>query len=313
MAAQRAAKAAQKAAKKGTAPVVSGAVGERINSVSEVVRENRKLILGVLLAVTSVFVLAAAWNVYSSITSRNAGSALAQAVAVASENMRAEQKHLVAGADKEEYESEQENASPDPERTLAKFEQTVANHPGSAAAKWARLGEARELYEAARYDEAARSYDAALKAAGDNEYLRSRALEGLGFCLEIEKKYDQARDRFEQMGALASGTFKPLADYHVARMHLAQGDEKRAGAILSELVSSLQSGSPDGLLHRYVRFEASARLRELGISPQRSKGAAPAPAMRGGKASVRKKAPGTEERAEQSGKPDGITGENEER
>ncbi len=271
LAAQRAAKAAQKAAKKGTAPMVSGAVGERVSRFNEAVQENRKLITSSLLAVAAVVVLATAWNVISSVTSRNAGSALAEAVLVARANMEAEQEQLAGGGQGEEQEHEFAAGKPSPKKVLEKFKQTAASHSGSEAAKWARLGEAGELYAAARYDEAARAYTAALEAAGKDEFVRSRALEGLGFCLEAEKKLDQARERFEQMGALSSGAFKPLADYHVARIYLAQGDKKNAGASLSEVVSSLQSSSSGGNAgrHRYVRFEANARLRELGITPQR--------------------------------------------
>jgi tetratricopeptide (TPR) repeat protein len=272
LAAQRAAKAAQKAAKKGTAPMVPTAVGARVSRFNELMEQNRKLILGSALALVSVLVLVTAWRLFSSTTSRSAGRALAQAVSEVSEAIRADQERL---ADEQEG-AATEAKKPDAAKALREFRETVRRYPGTEAAGWARLGEAKELYAAGKYAEPAWAYDAAVEAADNDEFVKSRALEGLGFSLEAQKKYAEALDRFRHMAELAGGAFAPLAEYHVARMYIAQGDRQRAAVKLNEVVSSLREGSSSDAAgrNRYVMFEAGARLRELGYTPRRPRRAA---------------------------------------
>lgn len=266
LAAQRAAKAAQKAAKKGTAPMVPSAVGERVSRFNELVEQNKRLILGSVLGVALVLLLATAWNTYYSAAARSAGKALAEVVSAVNADIRAEQVRLAAGE-----EGDATAKKPDADRVLRGFNEAVETHPQTKAATWARLGEAKALYSAGKYAEAARVYTAALKAAGDDAFIASRALEGLGISLEGEKKRKEALARFQEMAELAGGAFKPLAEYHVARMYIAQGDKKRAVVKLNEVVTALQSSSSGDARsrYRYVMVEASARLRELGYSPRR--------------------------------------------
>jgi tetratricopeptide (TPR) repeat protein len=266
LAAQRAAKAAQKAAKKGTAPVVPSAVGERFSRFNELVEQNKRLILGSVLGVALVLLLATAWNTYSSAAARSAGKALAEAVSAVNANIRAERERLASGEG-----GDATVKKPDADRVLRGFSEAVETHPRTKASTWARLGEAKALYSSGKYAEAARAYAAVLEAAGDDAFIASRALEGLGISLEGEKKHKEALARFKEMAELAGGAFKPLADYHVARMYIAQGEKKRAAVKLNEVVTALQSASSGDARsrYRYVMVEASARLRELGYSPRR--------------------------------------------
>ena len=124
-----------------------------------------------------------------------------------------------------------------------------------------------------KYSEAEKAYGSAVDEALDDAFLKSRSLEGLGLSLEAQKRYKEAEERFQEMATLADGAFKPLAGYHVARMYIAQGDKERAAGKLNEVITLLQQAGSDEnrARNRYVMFEATARLRELGHSPRRAK------------------------------------------
>ena len=105
--------------------------------------------------------------------------------------------------------------------------------------RWGALIEGNALAQLGKSGEAKQAYERVL-AGGDDlpSVLRYRALEGLGFLLENDKKYAEAAARFEQIAALDNGAFKTPAEYHRARMLVAQGNRKKASEVLDALLKA---------------------------------------------------------------------------
>lgn len=116
----------------------------------------------------------------------------------------------------------------------------AAQKAGTEGSKrWALLVEANALLQLDKHVEARKAYER-LVAGGDTvpAVLRYRALEGLGFALEADKKYGEAAGRFAQIGELENGAFKVPSEYHRARMLLGQGEYKKASAVLDALLKA---------------------------------------------------------------------------
>ena len=92
------------------------------------------------------------------------------------------------------------------------------------------------------------------------------ALEGLGFSLEAEKKYGEAAARFEQIAALADGDYKPVGEYHRARMLIALGKPAEGAKVLEALVKA-ERARPVGEEPRWkgIVEDAQTYLDELAV------------------------------------------------
>src|SRR5690606_11774787 len=84
----------------------------------------------------------------------------------------------------------------------------------------AKLGEANALFDQEKYSEARKAYEAASNhpQAKLNEQVKGRALEGIGFTWEAEKKYPEALKAYAALAQLETGNFKKLSIYHQARV-----------------------------------------------------------------------------------------------
>ncbi len=104
---------------------------------------------------------------------------------------------------------------------------------------WAVLVEANALAQLDKRAEAQKAYERVLATgASAPSVLRYRALEGVGFMLEADKKYAEAGARFSQIGELENGAFKVPSEYHRARMLVAQGERKKASEVLDAMLKA---------------------------------------------------------------------------
>jgi predicted negative regulator of RcsB-dependent stress response len=218
--------------------------------------------LGALIAVGVTWVLLAH---YLTTKDYDAGAALRGAVTL--------HQGIVVGADDPAPEdvivptfgSAQERAT----KAFASYGEVVKKYGSSAAGRYAALGVANSQFELGKYPEAASGYAKVLDSAGNDTYLRFRALEGSGYALEAQQKYPDALKRFEELSRFANGTYRSLADYHRARILVAQGKPAEARALLESMSKALAANTN---VQERERFESSVEsaetlLQELGGRP----------------------------------------------
>ncbi|NVJ06705.1 tetratricopeptide repeat protein [Myxococcus sp. AM001] len=113
-----------------------------------------------------------------------------------------------------------------------------AAHGGTPSAATAALAEGKAQFRLGNYAAAQAAFGEYLKGAPQNDPLRAEALEGQGYALEADGKYEDAIKAFEQMGA-AGGPFLPgMGDYHKARMLILLGKKEEAAQVLSKLTTA---------------------------------------------------------------------------
>jgi tetratricopeptide (TPR) repeat protein len=152
------------------------------------------------------------------------------------------------------------------EKARDAFAAVVKRFPDAKAATWARLGQANALSELGKHADAEKLYAAIADQQDADAFVRFRALEGLGFALEAQQKYDSALKRFAQIGELDNGAFKPVSDYQQARMQIALGNKQKAADMLQALVKA-ERAKPAGEGSRFESIvgEAETLLTELSV------------------------------------------------
>jgi tetratricopeptide (TPR) repeat protein len=152
------------------------------------------------------------------------------------------------------------------EKARAEYDKTIKSFSGSDAVGWAQLGQAQALEQLGKHGEAQQQYQKALAADDQGGILQMLALQGIAFSLEAEKKHADAAARFAQISALADGAYKPVGEYHRARMLLAQNKPKDAASVLEALVKAERARPTDaGERWKSVLEDAQTRLDELAV------------------------------------------------
>ncbi len=294
LAAAKAAKAARKAARKSKesagVPGTPGAdtskesvdalkessIGQAATRATHWAQTNQSLAIGIFAA----FVIAAlgwvgyAW--WSSSQAQSAGALLEEAVEIANAEIVAADAEDSEDAPSATGDAPAEEEAPTfatrterSEAALTAYRRVLTEYPSSEAARWARLGEARALFDLGLSEpeqiEAARgSYEQALREAGGDPIVAWRALEGIGFTYEVAGDFAEAIEKYEELRSIDDGAYQAPADYHIARMRIAMGETVQATTTLRELVNTLRtSGEEDEPEFPYVLAQAELRLREL--------------------------------------------------
>jgi predicted negative regulator of RcsB-dependent stress response len=159
------------------------------------------------------------------------------------------------------------------EKALQQFRALQKKFPASHAARYAMLGEANAQLELGKFVEAGTAFAAALSHAGEDVFLRVRALEGSGYALEGQQKYADARKQFEELSRLQNGAYRTLGDYHRARM-LVLEDKRPEARKLLEALSKASADKPEEQGERFesVSLAAQNLLTELGGQPAEKAG-----------------------------------------
>ncbi len=82
---------------------------------------------------------------------------------------------------------------------LAKFDEVIADSPGTFWGKLALLYKGNVLLQMGSFEEAIGAYNAFLKKAGKEKIYRLFALEGLGYAYEGKKDYQKALEAFQKI------------------------------------------------------------------------------------------------------------------
>ncbi len=294
VAAAKAAKAAQKAVKKAAyaeeraaqtnapAPTPEEEEADPVEQIKETplgqatvraqewVGDNQGLVIGAL-AVAAIALLGYfGYQYVNDNAAVAAGALLEEAVEISRAEIRDEGEEADEDDDERSYASVAERT----EAALAAYRRVTSEASGSAAAGWARLGEARLLLDSGEATEAREAFEAAIASHGADPVIAMRAYEGVGFTYEAEENWDEARESFERIRSLSNGEYAAVADYNLARVRLATGDDVGAQTALEELVDELREESASGEpAFPYVLAQAQTLLREL--DPSSASAAAP--------------------------------------
>jgi predicted negative regulator of RcsB-dependent stress response len=270
LAAAKAAKAARKAAKRGKdkkaqdplAQVRASAVAQQAQKAASWAQENRGLVIGLLVAVALGLGGYFGWTAYKESQAQAAAGLLETALEISRARIRdADDPEPDEDDDERTYTSERRRA----EAALRAFRRVISAHGDSEAAVWARLGEARALFDLGRYDQARRAYEQAYEAAAGDSSVSWRALEGRAFTYEAEQEWDRANAVYRELAQLDERRFEPVAKYHMARIQLEKGERQPATTALRDLVRRLREADDDEEIQDfpYVLAQAELRLREL--------------------------------------------------
>ncbi|MCB9614295.1 MAG: hypothetical protein H6722_17805 [Sandaracinus sp.] len=260
LAAAKAAKAAKKIAQRGKeAEVVEEEAIETAEVASSWLDRNRTKLLGAFAAVLLVGGLVFGIQSVQKKSAAEASGLLWEATEILNAPIRAEGEEAEEGADEDEpsYTSIASRA----DAALAKLDELFASHGDSEAAAWGHLEQGRALYQKGEHAEARAAFETALTQGG--EALAPRALEGIAFTFESEENWDEAVARFEQLRE-EGGALQILADYHLARIHLAKDEEDPAKTKLQAVLEAL--GEEDAPELAYVRDQAELRLMAIDSS-----------------------------------------------
>lgn len=266
LAAAKAAKAAKKIAQRGKeAEVVEEQAVETATVASTWLDRNRNKLLG---AFAAVLLLGGAFFGIRAMQQKSAAEAsqlLWEATEILNASIEAPGEEDTAedavDAETDEDEVTYETIAARADAALAKLDELFASHGDSPAAAWGRLEEGRARYQKGEHAEARTAFEAALAQGG--EALAPRALEGIAFTYEAEENWDEAVARFEQLRE-EGGALQILADYHLARIHLAKNEEDPAKTKLQAVLEALREEDAPELA--YVRDQAELRLMAIDSS-----------------------------------------------
>jgi len=266
LAAAKAAKAAKKIAQRGKeAEVVEEQAVESATVASTWLDRNRNKLLG---AFAAVLLLGGAFFGIRAMQQKSAAEAsqlLWEATEILNASIEAPGEEDTAedavDAETDEDEVTYETIAARADAALAKLDELFASHGDSPAVAWGRLEEGRARYQKGEHTEARTAFEAALAQGG--EALAPRALEGIAFTYEAEENWDEAVARFEQLRE-EGGALEILADYHLARIHLAKDEEEPAKTKLQAVLEALREEDAPELA--YVRDQAELRLMAIDSS-----------------------------------------------
>ena len=167
------------------------------------------------------------------------------------------------------------------ESALKKYREIESKFPKTGAAILSRLAEGSLLLDKHEADPAAAAFTdvkGSALASADNE-VKGRALEGLGFALELKaratpaeaaKYYEEALKVYKELeNVIEVRGFKELALYHQARVTQNKGEREKAREIFVGLkerfnkVEDATSNVPASPSFPYLREVAMDRLREI--------------------------------------------------
>jgi hypothetical protein len=246
------------------AEMVDDAFARSTSAAGKWIRTNFGKIQWVILAGIAA---AAGYAIYTSQTEKTAAAAtdaLVAGITVEHGKVMAEDKR---SDEEKEYDTSKiyKTADERTEAALAAYRKAAAEHPGSASALLARLGEAGVLLDKRDWAGAIDAYSAVLasKLATADADVRGRSIEGVGLAKEGKGDIDGATASFKDLQAIDERGFKELGMYHEARMLLAKGEKDKAKDLLKQIHDKLVVPTPEGKPFRYLETVVDEALRRL--------------------------------------------------
>ncbi len=263
LAARRAAKRALKEARRRTDPEeIEDEAEEVAREATRWATDHRSSLLMAVVGLVVVLGGAVAWSNWRDAQAAERAGTLWQPVSAASAPIVPEGSPPPLGVD-ETYASVRARA----EAAAKRFAEAAGKLDGVHAG-WARLGEGAARLQLGDPTAARKAFEAAKRSSEGEARIEAGALEGLGQVAEAEEKWNEAVASYEQLGKVARGRYRPLAELGLARVEAARGEKEAAIGRLKKLVGRLGDGPrPDGEESYgqlpYVQNRAEALLREL--------------------------------------------------
>lgn len=254
LAAAKAARAARKAARRGKdAEQVEEKVLRQAGEAGAWAETHRKTIGIALIAGVVVVGALGGYFYYRGASSAKAAATIVEATATLDAPIGE------GGDDKREHFAD---AASRDQKALERFRAILSDYPSAPTASRARLAEAAILSRQGDREAARGAYEKVLAGPdGSDPEVAMLALEGIASTLEAEERWDDATSRYEEIGKLRGSVYRPIADYHLARMALQAGKNDEAKEKLKALLESLGKEDAPELAH--IREQAELRLRTL--------------------------------------------------
>ncbi|MFO0693401.1 MAG: tetratricopeptide repeat protein [Polyangiales bacterium] len=264
LAAQKAAKAAQKAATRGReAELVEQKAIETAEETTKVARtwveQHYKLIGGILAGAVAVVALGAGVKWFFTRDDYAAGGLLWKATEAATAEIRTAEP----GATENPDDNSLRFATPAARdrEALSRYQRVESSHPSAPATLFARLGHAATLLGQEKIAEARAEYERVASAEDVAPFLEAQALEGLGVTYFEQRDFAKAKQKFEALRSLDHNRYQNVADYHLARVLHAEGQDDQAKQKLQGLLERL--GEDDAPDLAYVQQQAELLLQDI--------------------------------------------------
>lgn len=195
-----------------------------------------KLVLVSLFVAAVIIAAAWSWTWYRERTARAATAMLTRAIDMYTQ--------MVFPGDKSKLKPREDGiphfATRD-EKLKATEEQlgkTLEEHKGTSVGRLAALMRGGVRYDLGKYAEAAADYETFLRDGGAGRF-KETAIEGLMFCFEAQKKWDQALAQVKKLPKDEDGAYVAL--YHEGRIFASQGKKEEAAQRFKQVVQKASS------------------------------------------------------------------------
>jgi tetratricopeptide (TPR) repeat protein len=129
-------------------------------------------------------------------------------------------------------------------QALEEFKKITAQYPDTSAGKAALFYAGACSYDLKKDEDALSLYQEFLKkTAGEQNYLRPAAYEGIGYVYERKGDYKQAIEWFDKQKSDASDSLNMMASLNLARCYAAQGEREKACTSYKEFTEKYPSSS----------------------------------------------------------------------
>ncbi len=235
---------------------------ETAANVTHYVQDHSRRLVGGVLAVVAIGLAVVFGRDLLTAGSAEQARLLATALEIANAQVDASDDDGKNEQGKPVFKSDKDRAT----KAVEAFAAAVKSDPGSRAGGFAKIAQGGQLVSLGKADEAAPLFAAAFGAEKERPGVAALALEGEGIALEAAGKADQAEKRFEQLKTFDDSAHKDVAEYHLARLKLAQGDREAAKVLLKGVYDRLGSPAEGAPKSRYLKGEVEVRLAELDSS-----------------------------------------------
>ena len=134
------------------------------------------------------------------------------------------------------------------------YQRILDDHPGTVAAKMARIRLADICYSAERFDDAVSLYQQALSDFSDDPFLKNMILNGLAYSHEALKNNAEAIKYFETVASDNTSAMRDSALYNLARIYSGNGDTRKS----MELYKTLFEEHPDSIYNKLAEEKLSS-------------------------------------------------------
>jgi len=136
----------------------------------------------------------------------------------------------------------------------ADYQRILDDHPGTVAAKMARIRLADICYLAERFDDAVSLYQQALSDFSDDPFLKNMILNGLAYSHEALKNSAEAIKHFEAVASDNTSAMRDSALYNLARIYSETGNTEKS----MELYKTLFEDHPDSIYNKFAEEKLSS-------------------------------------------------------